>query len=178
MARIAKYHTNSGPFLNLPAMADGKHPEGKFCKKFARTFADSMTSIGVGLREFDLSGCGIADFLWVQFTDKPMRKKEVEKITAFEVKLKDWKKGIAQAYRYSYFADMVYLVLPEQKISSAMNNNDLFNQWGIGLYGFNEESKEYSQHIEAHDNGPRNKMVREKALKQLSRELNLSFSAQ
>jgi len=177
LARIAKYHTNSGPLLNLPQMANGKNQEGKFCKKFARIFADSRTSVGVGLREFDLSGCGIADFLWVQYTDKPKRKKEVKKITAFEVKLKDWKRGIAQAYRYSYFADMVYLVLPEQKISLAMNNYNLFDQWGIGLYGFNEESKEYSQHIKAHDNGPRNIMIRERALKQLSRELNLSFSA-
>lgn len=177
MARLAKYKTNSWPFLNLPNIADDKHPEGKFCKKFARIFADSMTSSGIGLREFDLSGCGIADFLWVQFADQPKRKKAIEKIIAFEVKLKDWKKGIAQAYRYSYFADMVYLVLPDNKIRTVMTNSELFNQWGIGLYGFNEESNEYSQYIEAQDNGPRNKIVREKALKQLGCKLNLRFSA-
>lgn len=176
MARIAKFNTNSGPFLNLPTIVDGNHPEGKFCKKFARTFADSMTSLGVGLREFNLAGCGIADFLWVQFAEQPKRKKELKKITAFEVKITDWKKGIAQAYRYSYFADMVYLVLPDTKIVNAMANSELFNLWGVGLYGFDEESKEYDLYIEAKDQGPRNKIVREKAIKQLSRELNLRFT--
>ena len=34
------------------------------------------------------------------------------RLTSFELKLKDWRRGFMQAYHYSYFADRSILVVP------------------------------------------------------------------
>jgi hypothetical protein len=39
-----------------------------------------------------------------------------EELIAIEAKLTDWKSGLRQAHRYKYFADFVYLAIPENKV--------------------------------------------------------------
>lgn len=55
---------------------------------------------------------------------------------AIEVKIKDWKQGLYQAYRYNSFAEKSYLALYEKYCTGV--DIDLFKQYNVGLISFNE----------------------------------------
>ncbi|MDD4575309.1 MAG: hypothetical protein PHI36_02665 [Bacteroidales bacterium] len=76
---------------------------------------------------------GIPDYV---FYDK---KKENTSIIAFELKLKNWKRAMRQAFRYRCFSNIVYVVLPEETAKSAKSNVSLFEQYNIGLATFNRD---------------------------------------
>jgi hypothetical protein len=72
--------------------------------------------------DFALQGYGIPDlitFAWsTQQNQTPALLLEVlrqklqrQQLTAFELKLRDWRKGLVQAYRYRYFCDSQSLSL-------------------------------------------------------------------
>ena len=54
---------------------------------------------------------------------------------AFEMKLSDWRRGLAQAFRYRAFAQRAYLVVDEDHIQSAVANSERFVRSNIGLIG-------------------------------------------
>lgn len=55
------------------------------------------------------------------------------KVIAFEAKLKRWKTALHQAYRNKCFADLSYVVLPEDADSYASRYSGEFARRGVGL---------------------------------------------
>lgn len=52
---------------------------------------------------------------------------------AIELKLKDWKRGFYQAYRYKWFAEISYLALYSRHAKQAIKNIELFKRYNVGL---------------------------------------------
>jgi predicted transcriptional regulator len=59
----------------------------------------------------------------------------VKRATAIEVKLKNWKRALKQAYRYKWFSDRSFVCLPYQNIQPAVKNLDKFKEIEVGLIG-------------------------------------------
>lgn len=59
---------------------------------------------------------------------------------SFELKLKDWKRAVKQAYRYKNFSNISYVVIGSSNISEALNNIELFKKYKIGLASFNSNN--------------------------------------
>lgn len=73
---------------------------------------------------------GIPDFV---FYDKGKNKTS---IISFELKLKNWKRAMKQAFRYKSFSNISYVVLPSEQANAALRNIRLFEQYNIGLATF------------------------------------------
>jgi hypothetical protein len=54
---------------------------------------------------------------------------------AFEMKLSDWRRGLAQAFRYRAFAGRVFLVLDQAHVEPALANSARFVRAKVGLIG-------------------------------------------
>jgi hypothetical protein len=54
---------------------------------------------------------------------------------AFEMKLSDWRRGLAQAFRYRAFARRVFLVLDQAHVEPALANSSRFVRANVGLIG-------------------------------------------
>lgn len=54
---------------------------------------------------------------------------------AIEAKLKDRKRALHQAYRYKRFANESYVLLPQENISPALKNVELFKKLNVWLLG-------------------------------------------
>jgi len=90
------------------------------------------------------------------------------------MKLSDWRKGLSQAYRYSYFADIAVVVLPPDVAAIAKTNLDLFRQSKVGLWSFNPATGAIRKLFTPRNSGPRNARAKGKALAALGRRLQLS----
>ncbi len=62
-------------------------------------------------------------------------------ITAYEIKVSDWKHGLYQATHYRAFANRVVLALPSKKAEAVASNKSVFRLFGIGLIGIESPSK-------------------------------------
>lgn len=60
---------------------------------------------------------------------------------AIEVKLKNWKRALEQAYRYRCFAFHSYVFLDKRHASPAIKNKTLFLRYNIGLASVSKEGK-------------------------------------
>src|SRR3989339_2227251 len=114
------------PRRNLPAISSRKNIERDFTIGFARAYLSQIESLHHGAiridvdfaREIPMNGFGIADFVvvfWDPFRlnkNKPATngREFVEAtapvIRAFELKMSNWRRALAQAHRYKYFADV------------------------------------------------------------------------
>jgi hypothetical protein len=54
------------------------------------------------------------------------QKLQRQQLTAFELKLRDWRKGLVQAYRYRYFCDSSIVVIPNDVAQRASQRLELF----------------------------------------------------
>jgi hypothetical protein len=180
MLRFKKRH----PRRNLPAPLSRKRGESNFVSSFSRAYIDSLASQGVGGKEFALSGFGIADFVWVAWRNKVNPEEasalSVEQIksllnghrlTAFEMKLSDWRKGLSQAYRYSYFADLAVVVLPSAVAEKV--EIGLFRDLNIALWSFDPVTQVIAKLFTPRRSGPRNAKAKDRALDALGRCLQL-----
>lgn len=57
-------------------------------------------------------------------------------IISFELKLKNWKQAVKQAFRYKSFSNASYVVLPMHIIELAKNNIEVFKRYNIWLILF------------------------------------------
>jgi hypothetical protein len=175
------------PRRNLPGVAARKRGEANFVCAFARAYIASIAPHGIGGSEFSLSGFGIADFVWLAWRHSALGdegtavsveeiKSELarQKLSAFEMKLTDWRKGIAQAYRYSYFADVAIVVLPPDTANLARAELKLFRELGVGLWSFDKAAGKIAKLFTPHNSKPRSGSARDKALEFLSRSLQFS----
>ena len=175
------------PRRNLPAALARKRGESNFVSTFTKAYIASVMTGGFGGKEFALSGFGIADFVWVGWQnainpnegsaltiEKIKSLLNRHKLTAFEMKLTDWRKGLAQAYRYSYFADLAVVVLPPKIAATAKADLDLFRESNVGLWSFNPTTGAIRKLFTPRASGPRSAKANAKALDSLGRSLKFS----
>jgi hypothetical protein len=63
-----------------------------------------------------------------------------QKVICFELKLKNWKIAMIQAFRYKSFSNSAYVVMPKTDIKSKKFSLDEFKKYDIGLAEFDSES--------------------------------------
>jgi hypothetical protein len=80
------------------------------------------------------------------------------------MKLTDWRKGLAQAYRYGYFSDLAIVVLPPESAKLARAELTLFRKLNVGLWSFHRATGRILRHFTPRASKPRNAKAREKAL--------------
>ena len=174
------------PRRNLPVRLSRKRGESNFVSAFAKAYIASIAPHGFGGNEFALSGFGIADFVWLAWrhsgsgedaTALTVEKIKTElarkKLTAFEMKLSDWRKGLSQAYRYSYFADLAIVVVPPRTLKVAKAELPLFRKLGVGLWSFDKATGKIRRIFTPRGSKPRNAKAKEKALESLGRFIKL-----
>ncbi len=175
------------PRRNLPGPAARKRGEANFVCAFARAYVESVSPHGIGGSEFPLSGFGIADFVWLAWrhsaagnegtalsVEKLRAELARQKLSAFEMKMTDWRKGVAQAYRYSYFADVAIVVLPPDTAELAKVELKLFRDLGVGLWSFDKSAGKIVKIFTPRNSKPRSGTARVKALEALGRSLQFS----
>ena len=62
------------------------------------------------------------------------------KVVSFELKLKNWRGAMVQAFRYRSFSDYSYVVLPQETAKKAYCHVNLFEKYGIGLISFDKDN--------------------------------------
>ena len=156
------------PRRNLPPSVGSKRGEANFVGAFERGFTAGRAGRGVGGRHFAMSGYGIADFVWAE---PGTGKGSTSKLTAFEMKLRDWRRALTQAYRYSYFADASIVVLPVGVADKAEEHLHVFERLGIGLWSCDPNSERIDMRFTPKGTHARNPAAREKALGAISRKV-------
>lgn len=120
------------------------------------------------VREMYINGLGIADIVSV-FTGS---RKVV--LHAFEMKIKDWRKALAQAYRYKYYANSSYVVLPPDVAVKARQSLPVFRAINVGLWAFDKEKNIIKKIYNPKKDNPISSTAYNKALALLARnKLNL-----
>lgn len=89
---------------------------------------------------------GIPDLLIA----KQNRSKEYYSI-AFEMKLRNWKRALKQAYRYKSFSEYSYVLMDNECIDPALKQIDLFKKSNIGLLGIDNKGTIYRYFIPQKD---------------------------
>ena len=171
---------------NLPRASAGKRGESNFVLAFGRVYLkrfghfNRQTSF-FPAREVQVTGFGIADFVWLAWRPTPRshegsavefrapRKVKAESLLAFEMKLNDWRKALGQAYRYRYFADAAYVVLPPQAVAIAKQHLNVFQKLGVGLWSFDKHTKIIRRIYSPRRGTPLSFKARERAVATLTR---------
>jgi hypothetical protein len=100
------------------------------------------------IREIPVANLGIADMISISWNSDLNLKQLLEDVDtnstftlrAFEFKIQNWKKGLMQAHRYSYFSNSTILVIPIELLESALTGYDTFKKLNVGLWGFDSEN--------------------------------------
>lgn len=159
---IPKFKFNE-PSRNLPGRKGVATAEDRFTIAFMRAYLEQVQTIHnrsckttlAFAREIPVNGYGIADLHVVawdalskeKFPDAESFVKVAHPRTrAFECKLVDWRKAMAQACRYRFFANQAFVVLPEKACSRALLYLDTFKKIKVGLWSFSPESKRITAH--------------------------------
>lgn len=131
------------------------------CEKYleARNTFLSSTDVNILSIVGDQSGISIDDIIHKTKNSKLRASKSVEKLkdfglvkisddlvftansyrpivkrsTAIEVKLRNWKRALNQAYRYKWFSDRSFVCLPHENIQPAISNLESFKKFEVGL---------------------------------------------
>ncbi len=85
---------------------------------------------------------GIPDYV-VAFGKKKKNGVPLIRAFAFEMKLKDWKRAIIQAYKYTSFAHYSYVVMDHYYIERAKRNIQMFERSNIGLTSIDTDGNFY-----------------------------------
>jgi hypothetical protein len=173
MGSVKRLNNTAGPWDNFPNFNSNVSEENKFTRRFALAYSALRKRDGTGIREFPVADVGIADLIWIDCKRRG-KKPATPSITAFEIKVKDWKSGLRQAYRYSFFADLSYLVVPEELAPSVSMHINVFQNMGIGAMAFSKDGNIRSIY-EPPAPGPKSLAARARAIKTLRSEFNLCF---
>ncbi len=73
----------------------------------------------------------------------PKRRYEeiAAKSVAIEAKLKNWKRALKQAYRYKWFAERVFVCMPEVNMGPVLANINQFKRMKVGVIATNADGK-------------------------------------
>jgi hypothetical protein len=168
---------------NLPIASSSKRGESNFVAKFEKAYLASElkkfsteTEFATG-REFALNGFGRADMLFMAWStssnaqDFTALALKSLKLTAFEAKLKDWRKGLMQASQYRFFANRAVLVLPSGAAATAIGFLEAFRALNVGLWEFDTATESLKRHFTPRLGKPLNTKAREKAIHLISSKL-------
>ncbi len=149
--RNANTRKNFGPIVSR------KRGESNFMRAFERAYFVRHRIRGMAAGEFSLAGFGVADLVWIgwrpdaladDFTAVALEKQlERRQLHAFEGKLKDWRRGLQQAFRYRYFADKAIVVMPHENAGAAVANLESFQYLSVGLWTFDAKTGIIRQHF-------------------------------
>ena len=81
---------------------------------------------------------GIPDYVLFEKTDK-----NIKYVISIELKLKNWKQGIIQAFRYKNFSNDVYLILDNENIKPALKGIEKLKKYNVGLASFDTNKNLY-----------------------------------
>ena len=156
---------------NLPPEIGRKRGEANFLGAFERHLASNVFKSGYGGRNFSLFNYGIADLVW--FLPQKNNPNDHIRATlyAFETKLENWKRAFQQAYRYSFYSDVAFVVLPQNKSKQVLANLDLFQLHGIGLWFFDKSNSSIEKAFTPSKCAARNPDARQKAIDIISTKI-------
>ena len=151
-------------------------PETDFCLKFAQYYKGSFIKIhrntimreSLFLREFPVSESGIADLVVLSWNSR-VNKEDPFQVRAFEIKINDWKAGLAQAYRYNAYSNATILVLPLRKITPAIDALAYFQTLNVGLWGFDENKMILQQYYTPRPKKPKIQKKRYQMINSISK---------
>ncbi len=155
------------PRRNLPTISSRKRGEANFVLAFQRDYMHNKHEDGVGGRYFALFSYGIADFVWLDFKGSLVLEdshRERMSLTAFEMKIDNWKRALAQAYRYKYYSDRVIVVLPVRNFHRAESNLSLFSLLGVGLWSYDPKYRKINKRYTPPVTSAKNPTARLKAI--------------
>ena len=161
------------PRRNLPSNVASKRGESNFVSAFSRVYSQKEKSTGIIAKQFAVAGFGIADLVTATWPSGTNIQDNLV-ITAFEMKLEDWRQALMQAYRYSYFADRVMVVLPPEASKIAEQNREAFENLRIGLWEFDPKENQIREIFTPRISCHKNISAREKASGLIFRKLNFS----
>jgi hypothetical protein len=176
------------PRKNFPRHVAAKRGESNFVLAFGRAYTAEATAKkelrkSIPARELRVEGFGIADFIWISWQSnenqnegsgigiRDLKRREKKTLLAFELKISDWKKALGQAYRYRYFADAAFAVLPPRAAKSAKKFIKTFKSLEVGLWSFDKSTgvirKFYSPHVKK----PMSETARARAMASLAHRI-------
>lgn len=91
---------------------------------------------------------GIPDYIIVE-----KEKDQLKNVVAYELKLKNWKRALVQAFRYKSFANQSFVVMDDNHIGNAIKCIDDFKRVKVGLASFNSE-KNFTIHYTPENDSP------------------------
>jgi hypothetical protein len=167
---------------NFGNAAARKRGESNFMRAFERAYFARTKAEGVAAGEFSIAGFGVADLVWIgwargadpeNFTalavEKQLRRRHLH---AFEGKLKDWRRGLQQAFRYRYFADKAIVVMPYESAAAALANLDSFRHSLVGFWTFHAATGTIREHYTPTRVRAFSDEAKQKAIRLLSSKIN------
>lgn len=184
--------SRANPRRNLPPRTARGRQETNFVAAFGEAYIREVLAQRIGTqrlhaagREFSLAGFGIADFVWIAWRKTPTsqegtglslrstKKPQKAIVLAFEMKLKDWRKALAQAIRYRYFADAALVVLPPQTAVCAQQALSMFRDLQVGLWSFDRQTGRIHKIFTPRRGRPLSDSARQKAIAILTHKLRI-----
>lgn len=77
------------------------------------------------------------------FQIDPISCPPFKQVVAIEAKLRDWRRGLVQAYRYIQFSNESWVLLDHSTSLSALRHQEQFRTYGVGLATFTTTGKLY-----------------------------------
>lgn len=135
-----------------------------------RSLLEEITKDNNCFFEEELKGItGIPDYVLYEKYEST-----VSYIISFELKLKNWKQAIKQAFRYRNFSNDSIVILDEYVIELALSNLDYFEKYNIGLGSFNNKC-ELKIHFYPTPSKPFSRFYIDKIIDKFSKEQQPSY---
>lgn len=107
-------------------------------KEMSKHFKSFCKSQIKGTRKKFIPECeglfGVPDYLVVE-----KEKDQLKNVVAYELKLKNWKRALIQAFKYKSFANQAVVVIDNHYVGRAIKNIDEFKRVKVGLASFDLE---------------------------------------
>jgi hypothetical protein len=170
---------STSPRKNLPPSISRKRAEANFLCSFERAFvASHCQTKQITWHDFALQGYGIPDLITFGWSTQQnqstalslealRQKLQRQQLTAFELKLRDWRKGLVQAYRYRYFCDLSIVVIPNDVTQRASQRLELFASLDVGLWSFAPDTDLITKYFTPPQGTARNLEARNKAIESI-----------
>jgi hypothetical protein len=79
------------------------------------------------------------------FQIKHIKQPPFQHTVSIEAKLRDWRRALIQAYRYTQFSNESWVLIDDKHVKPALDNSKLFRAYGIGLASFSKNRSLYIQ---------------------------------
>jgi hypothetical protein len=182
------------PRKNLPHRVAAKRGESNFVLAFGRAYTTramgelQQRQRSLPARELRVEGFGIADFIWFSWQSNENKDEgsglglhsakcsEKRTLLAFELKMLDWRKALGQAYRYRYFADGAFVVLPPRAAEKAKQFLSTFKVLETGLWSFDRTDSVINEIYTPRTKKPLSESARARAMAAISHRLKAQLT--